>query len=795
MAKIIQVGQAANAAEKWAFNFLKNELPDHYIIIANVDVYSDHGQPFECDAIVIGDWAVYIIDVKGYQGRLLAGKDVWTHNNRNVENPLPKLHQNARILASRCRLKLRQNQHSPWCQGLAFITGGVGGDITLVKGEEQIPAYDKNNIIEALTSQGYVTALHKHKLKQYQNEIAVSAICDFKLLRQKQQKVGSYIKKRKLANNGNFELWLVEPEGHTFNFQYWMKFADISGENSSKISELKARLKKEFYLLSELADLPCVPAPLAYHDDGESIALVHQNVIGRPLSEVSSFNIREVMLEVATALAYMEKRGIHHRALSLENIYVSDDRKVQLLDVGFARSRRTKTLVASAQLDSPWLPPEYIENGTYDSHSVSYQFAHVFLPKISTQPPTSRSTLDFVGEKYALEKTYLDSSIEKAFEWLSDACSIDQTTRPSIFEFIDCFVTQSSQANQMQNIKLEAGVHINEKYELIERIGVGGSSSIWKAKHLLGEYVCCLKILDTFDGADHVARKEFEVLRALYHPNIVRIFDLDVVDQSDRYFLTCEYLNGETLDQVELSSHTEYLEYFRQTLGALQYLHRLGITHKDIKPENIVISHGKASIIDFNISMLDNRLLGTTRYKDPNVKESGWTYFSDIFSLTLTFYEALTKQHPFFENDDIPSIDSPPQLEKANPGFPSSIRSKFDQILRSEVNWQGIKDYCSWFGISDRIKVEVPENIISQWSISKGYMLKVLKCMLADMQPRSRKVVIRNTLKANGIIGNKINKSSVSAAISSLKSSNIVEERGTKITLTAAFTQAWQEIQ
>ena len=188
MANLVQVGKPANDAEKWAFEYLQKNLPENYIIISNVDVYSDHGQPFECDAIIVGDWAVYVVDVKGYQGRLNAGKDVWQHDSRTVENPLPKLNHNARTLASRCRLKLRQNQHAPWCQGLAFITGGIGGDIVVSKGEEALPVYHKDNIVKALTQKEYVTAYHKHKIEESQKEVALSAICDFKLLREREQK-------------------------------------------------------------------------------------------------------------------------------------------------------------------------------------------------------------------------------------------------------------------------------------------------------------------------------------------------------------------------------------------------------------------------------------------------------------------------------------------------------------------------------------------------------------------------------------------------------------------------------
>lgn len=790
MANLIQVGQPANDAEKWAFHFLKENLPDHYVIIANVDVYSDHGQPFECDAIVVGDWAVYVIDVKGYQGRLSAGKDVWKHENRSVENPLPKLHQNARILASRCRFKLRQNQHAPWCQGLAFITGGVGGEVEIFKGQDSLPVYHRDNVIRALTNSSYVTSYHKYQLNEPQKQIALSAICDFNLLKEKEQTVGSYSKKQKLSETENIELWLVEPEGHTFNFQYWMKFVDISGMEAARIVDLRAQFKKEFYILSELTDLPTVPAVLSYHDDGESLALVHQNIYGQPLSELEVFDKKEVMLAVASSLYEMDLRGIRHRTLSLDNIYLSEDGKVQLLNVGHSLASGTNTLVPGAQLDNPWLPPEYINKGVYDSRSLSYQFAHVFLPEIVNNPPRSHCTLEYSEENYTLIKSDIDAPLVDAFEWLADASDINQDIRPDLSEFIDCFDNHQDEIVE-GDFQLIAGANVNGKYELIDCIGRGSTSSIWRATHLLGEYVCCLKVFDTFDGSDHLAQKEFDILRGLYHPNIVRIFDLDVIAHSDQYFLTCEYLNGETLSQYELSANEECLEYFKQILSALQYLHRFGRIHKDVKPENIVIANGKANLIDFNLSMLDSRLIGTTRYKDPVVKANGWNKFSDIYSLVLSFSEVLSFRHPFSENDDIPSVEHTPYLMKSNTSFLAPIRSKFDQVLRHDVDWNGIQDYSSWFGLTDKVAIEIPASITIKWKVNKGYMLKVLKYMLADMQPRSRKVVVRNTLKLNDIVGNSASKGSVNSAISALKSTGIIEEHGAKIKLTDIFLKDW----
>ena len=63
MAQHVSVGKPANDAEVWAFEYLRRHLPDHYILITNVDVYADSNQPFEVDVIVVGDWGVYVLDL------------------------------------------------------------------------------------------------------------------------------------------------------------------------------------------------------------------------------------------------------------------------------------------------------------------------------------------------------------------------------------------------------------------------------------------------------------------------------------------------------------------------------------------------------------------------------------------------------------------------------------------------------------------------------------------------------------------------------------------------------------
>lgn len=789
MATHIAVGKPANAAEKWAFNFLKEHLPEPYILITNVDVYSDSNQPFEVDAIVIGDWAVYLIDVKGYKGKLVASKDIWKHEDRIIDNPLPKLNQNSRILASRCKSRVKQGQHAPWCQGMVFVTGGLGEHIVISTGDYCLPVYSQNNIISALTKSDHVTARHKHQLADYQSNIAIEAICDFKLLKEREKKVSNYLKIERLSEKSDVEIWLVKPEGHTFDYRYWMKYVDITSKSPEVADQLRAQLKREYYLLSELSDLPLVPAVLNYHDDGEALALVHQEVVGKRLSECDDADFMKVLEFVVSALVVMKSKGILHRALCADSIYINNS-DVQLLNVGFAISRNVSTVACGTQLAIPCWPLEYIENGKYTEKSLSFQLALTFLPCLTENIPNAFGTLDFFSSDIAI--CYKDDAISVGgvLDWFQNALREDPEGRPDIEDLLECFQPDGTAYPSLVTLQEESV--IANKYRLEEKIGQGGTSSIWRATHLIGDYDCCLKILDAFDGAEDLAKSEFEILRTLYHPNIVRIFDLDIIPGNDNYFLTCAYLEGTTLDQLEDEPPENYIRYFEHVLSALQYLHRMNLMHKDVKPENIMVVSDKAYLIDFNISLVDSKLVGTTRYKDPIVKKVGWTPASDIYALVVSFIEVSTGKHPFYNNEEIPTTDEPPVIsDSISKCFPH-LKPKFEQILRHDVNWNSISDYISWFKLSSKVDLVLPQELLSRWAIKKGYMNKVLITMLGDMQARSRSVVVRNTLKGYGLVGNKSNRGSVSSAISQLKSVNVIEEYGKKIRLTKAFLDDWE---
>lgn len=794
MAEHLKIGEPVNKAEEWGFRYLKDNLDDGYTILTNLDLYDDHNQPFEVDAVIIGEFAVYLIDIKGYTGKLLASKDVWQHNDRIVDNPIPKLNYNSRVFAARCRKHTKFNQHTPWCQSMIFVTGGEGGDVLIDTNNYPVPVYSKDNIIEALTKMEFVTSQYKHKLEQYQKDNALNALCDFRLLKNKAKEIGDYRKIRKISTQEKIELWLVEPIGHEVKYQYWMEVVDITSCDSNEVTFYNKLFKKKYYVLNELSDVQSVPVVLSLISDGEFLAIVHQLVSGERLSKstLNNDDVIKVFRNTASAIASIQSKGIHHRTLSKNNIYIDSDYNIQLLGLGYAKTDAISTIVSAEQLDNPWFAPEYIfENKSSDESDV-FTLAQVFISYFTDSQPVSENTINFIDERYEFSSNDLCNSLHGLDEWFNGAVEIEPDLRPSIRDLLNILDSNINIVSNEVINELHEGVILQDKYEILSRIGKGGTSTIWKAKHLLGDYECCIKLLDEFEGADDVAKKEFEILRTSYHPNIIRIFDLDRLPNTERYFLTCQYIDGDDLSNSDLSP-SELWGCFLQILSAIQYLHRINIIHKDLKPENIIIDGAIAYLIDFNISSFDSRALGTISYKDPNVKTNGWSNFSDIYSLAISFVEMITGIHPFHENDGIPTLDIKVELNTEIKGITSNTRNKLQKVLNHDVEWEGIQDYAAWFELTREVEITIPNEIKEKWNISDGYMVKVLKTMLTDLQPHSRTVIVQKTLRSNGIPGNKTNRSSVGSTISSLKKNNIVEEAGKKIKLTKEFIIDWNK--
>lgn len=215
------------------------------------------------------------------------------------------------------------------------------------------------------------------------------------------------------------------------------------------------------------------------------------------------------------------------------------------------------------------------------------------------------------------------------------------------------------------------GTTFAEKYEILEVIGRGGMSTVYKARHTLMDSFVAIKILNSALVSDplHMERftKEAKTLSSLKHHNIVQVFDFGIFNNSKPYLIT-EYLQGESLADILLtSSHISperAVHVFLQVCDGLMMLHKKGIIHRDLKTGNILLvqesdERDVVKILDFGIAKMlgdenkdqrltkDGEVFGSPLYMSPEQCTGGQVDArSDIYSLGCVMYECLTGAPP-----------------------------------------------------------------------------------------------------------------------------------------------------
>ncbi len=211
------------------------------------------------------------------------------------------------------------------------------------------------------------------------------------------------------------------------------------------------------------------------------------------------------------------------------------------------------------------------------------------------------------------------------------------------------------------------GKVLGNRYEIIEQIGIGGMALVYKAKcKLLNRFVAIKILKDEFLDDEEFIRKfkqESQAAASLSHPNIVNIYDVGVEKDTakDIHYIVMEYIDGKNLKEIIKEKGAFSLEdtinYSIQIAEALQNAHRNHIVHRDIKPQNIMVTKdNRIKVTDFGIARAATSstvttsadVLGSVHYFSPEQARGGYTdEKSDIYSLGIVMYEMITGKLPY----------------------------------------------------------------------------------------------------------------------------------------------------
>jgi len=243
-------------------------------------------------------------------------------------------------------------------------------------------------------------------------------------------------------------------------------------------------------------------------------------------------------------------------------------------------------------------------------------------------------------------------------------------------------------------------------YKILEKLGGGGMGVVYKAEDTRLRRLVALKFLSAEFTQDEEAKQRFiheaQAASALQHDNICTIHDIDETDDH-RLFICMDYYNGETLKKkIERGPLPigEAVGLVVQIASALARVYEAGVVHRDIKPANIMVTEtGEAKIVDFGLAKFagqasmtkSNSTVGTGAYMSPEqVTGSEVDGRSDLFSLGVLFYEALTGRRPFVGEHEaavlysVVNID-PPTPRSLRADIPPEVEAIIDRMLKKDT--------------------------------------------------------------------------------------------------------------
>ena len=208
---------------------------------------------------------------------------------------------------------------------------------------------------------------------------------------------------------------------------------------------------------------------------------------------------------------------------------------------------------------------------------------------------------------------------------------------------------------------IKIGMLIGDRYEILEKVGTGGMSDVYKAKcHKLNRFVAVKVLKQEFSENENFVSKfkvEAQAAAGLMHPNIVNVYD--VGNENGINYIVMELVEGITLkkyiEKKARLSVKEAISIAIQVSMGIEAAHNNHIIHRDIKPQNIIISKdGKVKVTDFGIAKaatsntITSNVMGSVHYTSPEQARGGFSdEKSDIYSLGITLFEMLTGRVPF----------------------------------------------------------------------------------------------------------------------------------------------------
>lgn len=679
-AKFIKLGEPAHDGERQALRFLTDALPGTYTVYGNAWLVERSGVVHEVDAVVVGPHAVFVIEIKGYRGTI-EGTDYDWYLPEPIKSPVPGNRKTAQILHSLLKRSSYQAGQL-WTQGLVFLSSSGHCNVRGAASKDRI--HTRASIIAALTDKAFidrianraltpVTPATLRELDQILTSMPASA--------RPSRRVREYEIQAAIETHDTSHELLAQNtlSGDERLLRIYAIPPLASDEERERIGK---RARWEAEVLRRLGRIPGILAADPPFQDEAGIVLPFERFRGVSLASwADKFALTkkapladrvDLWLRIARVVDQAHKQGVVHRLLRPEVVLVDNvAAPAELRVTGFdlAKQLSADATVAFSSLSDDRLrlaAPEVVQafssaEPASDQWSLGAILAHLVAGR-----PLFESTRDLMSARRVVVRLRdiatgirltLDEAVHRMlalrpadrFPTLAEAV---EAVRRAVADRDEQQITMAAivPPRRLDPDDLERGARLGADYEILDRLGEGGMSVVYAARHLPSGRTRALKIARQATAAEEAMRGEHQTLSRLDHVGIVKVLDLSNMVEG-RLTLIMERIGGETLRQrlrreppLDPSTRRRYAE---DLLAALDYLEQQGVTHKDLKPDNLLVGDGGLTIIDFSLAEMPADALygGTALYRDPS--RTDWTHATDRYAAALCIFELYAGRHAF----------------------------------------------------------------------------------------------------------------------------------------------------
>jgi len=715
MAKVIPIGQTANESERQAIGFLRDHLPDGWLIFHNFEMRQGE-EVFEIDIAILAPHAVYLVDVKGTRGNIDVYGSKWYPEGRQpFFSPLAKLRSHAKTMAT----IIRESN-----------TGLIELRKAHVHAAVLLTADDAAVFDPAGIDSPDVTDF-KHCLKYFRD---ASRIPDNRL-----DNITRFHSQIAKAITGNakpksaalvFRDWQVEEKlGGTDRYTEYRAKHNLLGK-SGGMARLRVyqadpyqdgtARKEEFKKISNayraVAHMPTHANVLAVKDlfvsdDEDKVVLVTEDLPGQALrlhinkaSLALTFDQKlQVMRDVLSALDHAHRYEVIHRNLTPDAILVTKGGQARVTGFDFARVGKNRTSTIADQvvddLEAAYQAPECFKDPTQASiASDLYAAGLIFYEMLTGELPFEN--IDQMMEadgRFPMKPSEHKPDLPKGIdEWLQKFCEFDPEDRHTSAAItrkgLDDLILPEAKNDSAPDVSGPAVVVpqlpdnlmnlpqdsiLANRFRIQKKLGSGGFGVAYKVFDSLGDVVRVIKLVTKDRRSVYERlRREYKTLTNLPdHPHVVKVIWADrMADAKQTPYIVFEYVEGldvSDLIDAEALSLDDAVRIVREAADGLAHLHKHGVYHQDVKPSNLLWTDKGVRIIDFNVAVSENDEVqgggGTRRYLPPDYDYSSEPDASDrmdrdLYALGISFYECLTGKYPF--DDPTPPIKTQPKDPK-----------------------------------------------------------------------------------------------------------------------------------